>query len=126
MLNYKRIKITYLASTVALSFLTIYAITTYIFDYDYYHKAFMAFGYPTYLIYPLTVLKTLGLIAIWSKKSQFLSSLAYAGFFYNAALGFVAHLSIEDNQQWAALLALIFVSVSYFSATKLTAPRGTY
>lgn len=121
MASYKNTRIIYLTSTLFLSAITSYAIITYIFNYDYYHEAFIAFGYPTYLIYPLATLKILGLIAIWSKKSELLCSLAYAGFFYNALLGFIAHLSVGDNQQWAALLALIFVIISYFSLKRLTA-----
>lgn len=120
MLNYKNIKMTYLLSTILFSVITSYAIFTYIFDQAYYHNAFIKFGYPTYLIYPLALLKTLGLIAIWTKKSKLLCSLAYAGFFYNALLGFVAHISVGDNQQWSALLALGLMTISYFSLKRLS------
>lgn len=119
--SYKNTRVVYLISTLFLSVITCYAIVTYIFNYDYYHEAFITFGYPTYLIYPLAIIKTLGLIAIWSKKSELLCSLAYAGFFYNALLGFTAHLSVGDNQQWSALFALIFAIISYFSLKRLSA-----
>ncbi len=45
-------------------------------------KRFSEIGFPTYLIIPLMSAKTLGLIAIWSNKSQLLKEWAYSGFFF--------------------------------------------
>jgi len=74
-------------------------------------------GYPTYIIYPLAVVKILGVIA--SRKNNFLTGLAYAGFFYNCILASFAHIMINDNSQWFAVAALIFVILSYFSSKRL-------
>lgn len=119
MIRLKKLTLVYYVSTSFLTLITSYAIVSYLTNYDYFHEAFVAFGYPAYLIYPLAALKFLGLLAIWIRKFQLLTSLAYAGFFYNIVLGFFAHVSVNDNKQWSALLALIFLVISYFSAKRL-------
>jgi hypothetical protein len=43
---------------------------------------FKSLGYPTYIIYPLGILKLLGLVAIWTRKSDILKEWAYAGYVF--------------------------------------------
>ena len=38
---------------------------------------FKSLGYPTYIVYPLGVLKLLGLVAIWTRKSDTLKEWAF-------------------------------------------------
>lgn len=74
---------------------------------------FTTLGFPTWLIYPMALAKTLGLVAIWVSKSEKLREWAYAGFFFNLLLGTSAHLAISDGEFAGALLALFTLLVSY-------------
>ena len=80
---------------------------------------FTNLGYPAYLMYPLAVAKTLGVIAIWSKKSAILTNWAYAGFFYNVVLALAAHLSVGDGEWMPALMGIILVLVAFYTDVKL-------
>lgn len=81
-------------------------------------KRFDSLGYPTYLIYPLVVAKILGLVAIWSSKSKTLKEWAYAGFFFNFVLAFLAELHAADGEYISSPLALVLLIISYFSSGK--------
>lgn len=76
-------------------------------------EAFTKLGYPTYLIYPLAVAKLLGLVAIWTNKSETLKEWAYAGFVFDLILAAAAHIAIADGEYAPSLVALVLVLVSY-------------
>jgi hypothetical protein len=76
-------------------------------------QRFADLGYPTYLIYPLTIAKLLGLVAIWSGKSKTLREWAYAGFFFNFLLAFAAESQAVDADYVSSPLALIALLTSY-------------
>jgi hypothetical protein len=78
-------------------------------------KRFASLGYPTYLIYPLVVAKILGLVTIWTNKAKTLKEWAYAGFFFNFALAFLAELHASDGEYMSSPLALLLLMISYFS-----------
>ncbi|TNE51056.1 MAG: DoxX family protein [Deltaproteobacteria bacterium] len=83
--------------------------------YAFVAKTFTKLGYPTYIIYPLAVVKILGLIAIWTKKSQRLKEWAYAGFFFDLVLAISAHIAVQDGEFAPAVVALVLLLTSYFS-----------
>jgi hypothetical protein len=111
----KKIKFTYWVSTCLFSLVIIGSIVLYITQYDRFSTGFLKLGYPSYLIYPLIVAKSLGLIAIWSRKVNWLKEWAYAGFFFNLALSLVAHFAINTGNHLNALIAMIFLLISYTS-----------
>ena len=76
-------------------------------------------GFPTYIIYPLAIAKILGLVAIWTKKSETLKEWAYAGFFFNFLLAATAHININDGEFAPALVAMVLLFVSYFFEKKV-------
>lgn len=114
-----KIKVLYYAATVLLTLIMLFSVSNYLFNNEFIRAAYVNVGYPTYIIYPLAAAKILGLIAIWSRKSKFLTGLAYAGFFYNIVLAFFAHIMISDNAQWIAVIAFLAVVPSYFSSKRL-------
>jgi len=61
----------------------------------------------------LAIAKILGIVAILTKMSNFLKHLAYAGFFFNFLLAFFAHIMIGDGDFPGALIAMLFLVVSY-------------
>ena len=77
-------------------------------------------GFPAWMIYPLAVLKVLGVIAVWVKKPKFLMEWAYAGFFFDSVAATCAH-GFTDGQ-WFGLssMAIAFVVGSrlFYELTK--------
>lgn len=91
----------------------------YFFKHEEIVSGFLKLGYPSYIIYPLAVAKILGLIAIWTKKSQTLKEWAYAGFFFNLLLAVSSHFYVGDGQFGGSLLGIILLITSYFFDKKL-------
>ncbi|MEM9363009.1 MAG: DoxX family protein [Bacteroidota bacterium] len=91
----------------------------YFFNYDYAHSFFVNLGFPTWIIYPLGILKILGPVAILSRKSPFLKELAYAGFLYDAILAVTAHLMVGDGYIYHGIAAIILTIVSWIYDRKL-------
>lgn len=76
--------------------------------------AFLVFGFPTWLVYPLAIAKILGVATILLKFNRTLAEWAYAGIFFNVLLAIGAHLGIGDNAgAGSALIALTLWSGSY-------------
>ncbi len=90
-----------------------------LFNTEMFTNRFASLGYPTYLIYPLVVAKILGLIAIWSNKSATLKEWAYAGFFFNFVLAFLAEINAVDGEYISSPLAIIFLMISYYSGSRV-------
>ena len=118
--NKKVLRLTYLISTGLISALMLFSASMYFNQHAMVRETFTALGYPTYIIYPLAVLKVLGLIAIWSNYSKSLREWAYAGFFFDFVLAVSAHLSINDGQHMAAAAAIVLLFISYFSDRRLS------
>lgn len=106
-------KIIYIIVTALFSLNMLLSAGMYFFNHDMVAEMFNSIGYPTYIIYPLAVAKILGLLAIWTNKSKTLKEWAYAGFVFELLLAISGHIAAEDNQFFAALVALIMVGTSY-------------
>lgn len=85
----------------------------YLISYEEVAIIFSSLGYPAYLVYPLGIAKILGVIAILTKKSRTLKDLAYAGFFYDFILAFMAHINARDGGFAFPIIALVLLIVSY-------------
>lgn len=119
----KREKVIYWITTGLICFLFGSGALMYIFNYDYAHHFFASLGFPTWIIYPLAVLKILGPVAILTRKSLFLKELAYVGFLFDAILAVTAHLMVGDGFIYHGIAAVIFTIVSWKYDRKLF---GTY
>jgi len=111
----KPIKIIYYISTVLLSVIMLFSANMYLFNHEAAAGFFTHLGYPTYIVYPLAILKILGLISLWFIKSKTLKEWAYAGFFFDFVLAFTAHIVAEDGGHLTALIAIILLIVSYIT-----------
>ena len=105
-------KIIYWISTGILTIIMLFSASMYFFNHDAMAGIFENLGYPTYLVYPLAVLKILGLVAVWTRKSKRLKEWAYAGFIIDTALALIGHLVIEDGGWLFAAIALPAAIVS--------------
>jgi len=117
----KRDKIIYYVATGLLSLIMIMSAGMYFFKNPMVQETFTKLGHPTYIIYPLAILKLLGLVAIWTRTSVWLKEWAYAGYFFNAILAAAAHLSVDDGESGAAIAVLILILTSYFMEKRVFA-----
>lgn len=115
----KRNKIIYYGATGLLSALMLFSAGMYLFNYTEVKDVFGTLGFPSWIIYPLAGAKILGLIAIWSRKSNTLKEWAYAGFFFDFLLAAGAHLSVGDGEFMPAIMAAVFLLVSYIYDRKV-------
>lgn len=62
-------------------------------DYDGTITQLRELGFPTYLAWPQTIAKLLGVVAVLSRRSRTLSQFAYAGFLFDMLLALAAHIA---------------------------------
>lgn len=115
----KRNKIIYWIATGLLTALFLMSAMMYIFNYPRAEGFFINLGFPIWLIYPLAILKILGVITILTQKSKFLKELAYAGFLFDTILALSAHLIVNDGEFMLAVIAMIATSVSWIYDRKV-------
>lgn len=111
----KHRKLLFRTATGLLTVIVLMFVGNSLFNNEMFTKRFSSLGYPTYLIYPLVVAKILGLVAIWTNKSKTLKEWAYAGFFFNFGLAFLAEVHAADGEYISSPLALLLLMISYFS-----------
>jgi len=106
-------KIIYWLTTILLCVLMLYSAGMYFTKYDMVKGFFDVLGHPTYIIYPLAVLKILGVAMIVWRKNNWLTEWAYAGIFFNAVLATAAH---EHANHGIGLshIAIPIILTSYF------------
>lgn len=108
-------KIIYWIATGLFCAIMLYSASFYIADTETAKGFFELFGYPTYIVIPLAIAKILGVIMILWRKSAWLTSWAYAGFFIDLVLAFFAHhLSTEAPDTTFVLIAMILMLISFF------------
>lgn len=115
----KTTKIIYWSSTVLLSALLLMSAGMYVFNNEEISGMFVAFGYPTYIIYPLAVAKISAVIVLLSQKQSNIKEWAYAALFFEFILAFFAHYMIGDGEQMGAVMAMALLVVSYIFSRKL-------
>ncbi|MCF6297202.1 MAG: DoxX family protein [Flavobacteriaceae bacterium] len=115
----KTTKIIYWVATGLLSAMMLMSAGMYLFNNAEMSETFTKLGFPTYIIYPLAILKILGIIVILTNKSRTIKEWAYVAFFFNFILALSAHLNANDGEFAPAILAIIFLIVSYIYNKKL-------
>lgn len=91
----------------------------YFFNHEGIAGRFDYFRYPSYLVYPLVVDKTLGLAAIWGNFSNSLREWVYACFFFNILLASVAHSMTDGEGHFLSVVALLATLIRYFTAKQV-------
>lgn len=113
-MNDKTSRIIYWVSTTLMCLLFLFSAGMYFLQNDMASQAFESLGYPTYLVYPLAVVKILGVVAVLSNKSKVLKEWAYAGFFFDAVLAAFAHIKVQDGSEIAAIIGIVLILVSRY------------
>ena len=111
-------KILYWIATSVLVILLSAAIITYHAMYDRQATFFEAFGYPTYLIYPLAYLKLVALLVILSHRYNDLRDMVYAAYFLNMIVALVGHVLYGDFYGHA-VAGLIALPISYLLGNRV-------
>ena len=114
----KTTKIIYWSATGLLSALLLMSAGMYVFNNKEVSEMFTAFGYPTYIIYPLAVAKVSAVIVLLTQKQSKIKEWAYSALFFEFVLAFIAHYMIGDGEQMGAILAIILLVVSYIYGRK--------
>ncbi len=105
-------KIAYWGSTGIILFLLTWAAGSYHLIHDTQAEYFKAFGYPTYLVYPLAWLKIVAVLVIVSHRYNDLRDMVYAAYFLNMVLALVGHVLYGDFFGHA-LVGLLMMPASY-------------
>lgn len=96
------------------------AVGFYFFKHDYVSGYFEMIGFPAWLVYPLGIVKVLGIIGMYNTKYKLLREWAYAGYLYNCLLALAGNaLCPEGEFTGGAVVAVVLLLVSYFSRRKL-------
>lgn len=115
----KTTKIIYWVSTGLLSALLLMSAGMYVLDNATVSEMFKAFGYPTYVIYPLAAAKVAAVIVLLTQKQATIKEWAYSALFFEFILAFFAHYMIGDGEQMGAVIAMVLLIVSYIFGRKL-------
>ena len=105
-------KVIYWLSTALILFLLSWAAVSYHIMYETQARFFEAFGYPTYLVYPLAYLKIIAILVIVSHRYNDLRDMAYAAYFFNMMLALVGHVVLGDFFGHALIGAILLI-ISY-------------
>ncbi|MBC74271.1 MAG: hypothetical protein CMH47_18790 [Muricauda sp.] len=112
-------KIVYWISTGLMCLIFLYSAGMYLLNFKQVSLFFDHLGFPSWLIYPLAIAKVLGVAIILIRRPIFLKEMAYAGFFYDALLAFSAHILAKDGAYMMAILAILFIVVSWYTDRKI-------
>lgn len=119
-------KLIYWGSTGLLCLLYASGALAYLFQRPMVEEGFAFFGFPSWLITLLIVVKIAGPLAILTRVSVWLSDLAYAGMLFHLILAVTAHLSVRDPGFGPALFGLALLGVSFLGqnlARKVPSPN---
>lgn len=107
------LRITHWIFTGLFSLLMLFSASMYFFNYEEIVVAFEHLHFPSWIIYPLAVLKLLGVLTLLLKFKEWIVEFAYAGFYFNILLAFGAHVGVSDGEQEGALVAFILLTGSF-------------
>ncbi|WP_262694431.1 DoxX family protein [Kordiimonas aquimaris] len=112
------LKVLYWVSTGIVLFLMLWAAVSYVVIHDTQAGFFEAFGYPTYLVYPLAALKAIGAAVIITHRYNDLRDMVYAAYFLNMILALVGHI-IYGDFYGHALVGAVCLPISYLLGNKV-------
>lgn len=111
-------KIIYWAATGLMFGIMLISIIGYHINHETMAGFFEAFGYPTYIVYPLAYLKLIALIVILTNRYRNLKDIAYGAYYINMIAATYAHIIAGDNPVHA-YVGLVVVPVSYILSNRV-------
>lgn len=83
-------------------------------------------GYPTYIIWPLAILKIVGAVVILWRPSAMLADWAYSAMFFHLLLAVSAHINAGDPGWPPASVAFVLLIVSWLTANRVRLVKSAY
>jgi DoxX-like family len=114
----KFIKVSFWTANLLFSMLMLFSVKMYLFNYETIKGFFVELGYPIYLIYPLAILKIIGVLVLIFNFNKLVTEWAYSAFFFELVLAFFAHFMKFHQGYEMALAGLILLLSSYFLGKK--------
>lgn len=115
-------KYLYYVTTLAFTGFYLFSVYGYVTQPDFWASEYMRLGYPAYLIGIMSVVKPLGVLAVWVRRPVWLAQLAYAGFFYHLLLAANAHFQLGETMALLALGLLACVIASFLTQNDAREP----
>ncbi len=115
--------VTYWVATLVMFAIMLLAIIGYQANYAGFSKFFIAFGYPTYIIYPLAYLKLTALVVIATNYYRNLKDIAYGAYFINMGFATAAHLGAGDTPVHA-YVGFVAIITSYVLSNRVRGEPG--
>lgn len=119
-------RITYYVATVLFTGFYLFSVYGYLTQPEFWAGEYGRLGYPAYLITIMTIVKPLGVLAIWVRKPVWLAQLAYAGFFYHLLLAANAHFQFGEMAGFLAIVLLALVIVSWLTQNAARTGKAAY
>lgn len=116
----------YWLATGLFCFMFIVSVLLTIFDLPGTIRQMLDLGFPVYLIWPQTVAKVLGVVAILSRRSRTLTNLAFAGFLYDLILALFAHIAERETYGLVAAFGLVLWGFAFWADRRRFPPRAGY
>lgn len=116
-------KYVYYIATAVFTGFYLFSVYGYLTQHDFWASEYARLGYPAYLIGIMSVVKPLGVLAVWVRKPVWLAQLAYAGFFYHLLLAANAHFQLGEANALLALGLLICVLASFLTQNEARKPE---
>jgi hypothetical protein len=82
--------------------------------------------YPTYIIWPLAILKIVAAVVILWRPSTFLSDFAYAAMFWHLLLAASAHIAAGDPGWPPAIIAWAALIISFLTQNRVREKKSPY
>lgn len=119
-------KIVYYVATIAFTGFYLFSVFGYLTQGEFWAGEYVRLGFPAYLVTIMTIVKPLGVLAVWVRRPVWLAQLAYAGFFYHLLLAFMAHAEKgETVPAMIPLVLLVALLASFFTQDAArTPPKG--
>jgi len=110
----KKTKLIFRISTGLLIALFIFNVSMYTLNTEMVRGWYNDLGFPIWIIYPSALIKTLGMIAILSRKSKMLVEWAYSGFFFDVVFAIMAHTAVGQpvSESFPAAFGVILIIIS--------------
>ena len=109
----KRDLIIYWVATALFSLMLFAGAIAYFVEYEMTRDMFASLGVPTEVIYPLAIVKILGVITIVFVPNSLLKQLAYLGFALELSLAVITHLKAGDGGAYGPLIPIVLLVVSF-------------
>ena len=109
----KRDLIIYRVATALFSLMLLAGAITYFVQYEMVSIMYTSLCVPAEIIYPLAIVKILGILAIWLIKNPVIKTLAYLGFALDLVFAIIAHLNAGDGGAIGPAIPLVLLIISY-------------